>query len=454
MNLSNRISRRTLLRGTGAAVALPFLDAMVAPFVRGAAEKMTPTRTAFLYVPNGMTMEQWEPAIDGVGVSAIPDELPLISQLLLPHRGDVTLISHLACANANSLGDGGGDHGRAGANYLTGAHPKKTAGRDIHVGVSIDQIAAQQLANSTRFGSLEMGCEEGLQGGGCDTGYSCAYTNNLAWRTPTTPMPPEIRPRAMFERLFGSADQERDPVKRKRQELYQRSILDTVLADANRLRTSLGSSDRHKLDEYLFDIRDLETRIQKVEKNNAQAPPDFAVPSASVPSDFAEHAHLMFDLMLLAFQMDMTRMVTMMLSVEVSYRAYGAEIGITEAHHGLTHHGGDKVKIEKVTRINEYHMQQFIKLLDKMKAIKEGDGTLLDHSMISYGSAMGDGNRHDHNHIPLVIAGKANGKLRPGRHIRYKEGTPLSNLHLTMLDKMGLQSPQSIGDSTGLLEEV
>lgn len=454
MNLFNRISRRTLLRGTGVVVGLPLLEAMIPAFAKGAPTTLAPTRCAFLYVPNGMILDQWEPVTDLIGVEPFPVKLPRISQVLLPHRDDLTLISNLACANANALGDGGGDHGRAGANYLTGTHPKKTDGKDIHAGVSIDQIVAQQLAGVTRFGSLEMGCEEGLQGGGCDTGYSCAYTNNLAWRTPTTPLPPEIRPRAMFERLFGNTDFDRDPVKRKRQELYQDSILDVVLEDANRMRASLGNSDRHKLDEYLFDIRDLEARIQKTEKTNTQAPPDFPVPSASVPSDFAEHMQLMTDLMLLAFRMDMTRMVTMLLSVEVSYRAYGEEIGITEAHHGLTHHSGNKEKIEKVTRINIYHAQQFAKLVERMKRIPDGDGSLLDHSMISYGSAMGDGNRHDHNHIPLVIAGRANGKLQPGRHIRYKEDTPLSNLHLAMMDKMALRPPSSIGDSTGLLEQV
>jgi len=427
---------------------------MIPPFVKAAPAKLLPTRCAFFYVPNGMILEEWEPKTDLIGVRPIPGDLPRISQVLLPHRADITIISNLACANANALGDGGGDHGRAGANYLTGTHPKKTDGKDIEAGVSIDQYAAQQLTRVTRFGSLEMGCEEGLQGGGCDTGYSCAYTNNLAWRTPTTPLPPEIRPRATFERLFGSADFDQDPVKRRRQELYQNSILDVVLEDANRMRASLAGSDRHKLDEYLFDIRDLEARIQKIEKDHILAPRDFSVPSASIPSDFAEHMRLMTDLMLLAFRTDLTRMVTMLLSVEVSYRAYGEEIGITEAHHGLTHHAGDKEKIEKVTRINIYHAQQFSKLLDRMKNIPDGDGTLLDHSIISYGSAMGDGNQHDHNHIPLVLAGRANGKLKPGRQIRYKQGTPLSNLHLTMMDKMGLQPPPSIGDSTGLLEEV
>jgi len=454
MNLSNRISRRTLLRGSGVAVGLPLLEAMIPPFAKGATSKLSPTRCAFLYVPNGMIIDQWEPKTDLIGEESIPADLPRISQTFLRHRDEITILSNLACPNANALGDGGGDHGRAGANYLTGAHPKKTDGKDIHVGISVDQIAAQQMAGVTRFGSLEMGCEEGLQGGGCDTGYSCAYTNNLAWRTPTAPLPPEIRPRAMFERLFGSTDFSQDPATRKRQELYQDSILDVVLDDANRMRASLGSADQHKLDEYLFDIRDLEARIQKIEKSNLLAPRDFPVPSASVPSDFAEHMKLMTDLMLLAFRMDMTRMVTMLLSVEVSSRAYGEEIGITEAHHGLTHHAGNKEKIEKVTRINIYHAQQFAKLIDRMKAIPEGDGTLLDHSMISYGSAMGDGNRHDHDHIPLVLAGRANGKLKPGRHIRYKEETPLSNLHLAMLDKMGLQPPASIGDSTGLLEGV
>ncbi len=262
-------------------------------------------------------------------------------------------------------GDGGGDHARAGAAYLTCAHPRKTYGKDIKAGISMDQIAARHLEGQTRFGSLELGCEEGIQGGNCDNGYSCAYSNSLSWRTENTPNPPEIRPRAVFERMFGVADDEKDPARRQRIGTYRRSILDMALAEAQGLKTSLGGDDKRKLDEYLYAVRDIEKRIQSAEASHVERAPIDA-PSASVPDDFAEHSQLMFDLTALAFQTDMTRVITLLLAIEQSPRNY-PEIGITEGHHGLTHHQGDKAKIEKVTQINEYHIKQFIYLLEKLQ---------------------------------------------------------------------------------------
>jgi len=443
-----QLSRRTVLRGLGTALALPLLDAMFPAFASAAVQNtLAVNRMAFLYVPNGIVMEEWLPAV-AVGSSPL-GELPRITRALAPYRSDILMLSGLTSNGGRALGDGPGDHGRAGAAYLTGIHPKKTYGKDLKTGISMDQIAARQLEGKTRFGSLELGCEEGIQGGNCDNGYSCAYSNSISWRTENTPNPPEIRPRAVFERLFGVANAEKDPAKRQRQAEYRQSILDLVLGDAQRLQSSLGGDDRHKLDEYLSSIRDVEKRIQNTEHaNSAKTPAD--APSASIPTDFAEHSHLILDLMTLAFQTDATRVITVLLGIEQSPRNY-PEIGISEAHHGLTHHQGDKAKIEKVTQINEYHIKQFAWLLEKMKAIPDGDGSLLDHSMIIYGAALADGNSHQHSNLPTVLAGRGRGTIQPGRHVRYPAETPITNLYLSMLDRMSV-SVNSIGDSTGRLE--
>src|SRR5258708_4247619 len=449
MNPSKRLPRRALLRGLGTTIALPLLDAMVPAFAKAAVTKaISPCRMAFLYVPNGIIMEEWTPTKEA-GVSALPSEFPRISQALAPFRDDVMMLSGLTHNTGRALGDGPGDHGRAGASYLTGIHPRKTYGKDIRVGISVDQIAARRLEGKTRFASLELGCEEGVQGGNCDNGYSCAYSNSISWRDTSSPMPPEIRPRAVFERLFGTGEIEQDPARRARLEKYQKSILDVVLNDAQRLKGTLGGADRRKLDEYMFAIRDIEKRIHKAERENAQALPPGAAPPPSVPTDFSEHSRIMFDLVALAFQTDTTRVITLLLGVEQSPRSY-AEIGVTEAHHGLTHHQGDKEKIAKVLRINCFHIAQFAYLLEKLKSTRDGDGTLLDHSMITYGSGLSDGNRHEHHNLPLALAGRGCGKLRPGRHVRYPDETPMTNLFVAMLDRIGVPA-ESVGDSNGEL---
>ncbi len=430
------LSRRAVLRGLGATVALPFLDAMYPAFAAAAVKKtISANRMAFLYVPNGIVMEEWTPA----GLTA-PGAAPLanlkrISKALDPYCNDVMMLTGLTSNGGRALGDGPGDHGRAGAAYLTGVHPKKTYGKDIQTGISMDQVAARKLEGVTKLGSLELSCEEGIQGGNCDNGYSCAYSNSLSWRSPSTPNPPEMRPRAVFERMFGAVDDEKDPARRARLKTYEKSILDYVLEDAQSLKTTLGGDDRRKLDEYLSSIRDVEKRIQATERTNMVKAPATA-PSASIPTDFIEHSRVMFDLMTLAFQTDTTRVVTMLLGLEQSPRNY-PEIGITEGHHGLTHHQGDKEKIEKVTQINELHIKQFT--------------YLLDNSMIVYGSALADGNAHQHNNLPTVIAGRGRGTLRPGRHIRFADETPITNLYLSMLDRMGVEVDK-LGDSTGRLE--
>lgn len=438
------ISRRALLRGTGTAIALPLLEAMVPAFVHGAGAAASPCRMAFIYVPNGIMMSEWFPAGTAAmapGAVALPTELPRISRILAPFRDDISLLSGLTHNGGRALGDGPGDHGRAGANYLTGVHPKKTNGRELRAGVSVDQIAGQRLAGKTRFGSLELGCEEGVQGGSCDNGYSCAYSNSISWRTPSSPSPAEIRPRAVFERLFGAG--ETDP----REARYQQSILDVVVGQTKRLNATLAGDDRRKLDEYLDSIRELEKRIQSAERETRPKAVGFAVPDSSIPTEFGEHSRVMFDLMTLAFQTDSTRVATVLLALEQSPRAY-PEIGIPEAHHGLTHHQGDKEKIEKVTQINCFHVKQLAYLLDKLKRTPDGDGTLLDHVMISYGSGLSDGNGHDHSNLPVALAGRGCGQLKPGRLVRYKAETPMSNLFVSMLDKMGVPV-DSLGDSDG-----
>ncbi len=451
MTIGRSLERRAFLRGLGTAISLPFLDAMVPAFARAAVSK-PPCRMAFVYVPNGIIMDQWTPAVEGDIVS-LPATLPRVSAPLAAYRDDISMVAGLTCNGGRALGDGAGDHGRAGAAYLTATHPKKTAGKDIHTGVSVDQIAAQHIGGLTQLASLELGCEDGVIGGNCDNGYSCAYTNSLSWRTPSNPMPPEVRPRAIFNRLFGGDDYEPDPVKRARQQKYQASILDIVLSDAQRLQNSVGAEDRRKLDEYFYAVRDIESRIQKAEKENSKRfMPDMPAPSTSIPDGMAEHSRLMFDLMALAFQTDMTRVSTLVLATEQSIRPY-REIGVPEGHHGLTHHQGDKDKIEKVTQINLFHVQQFTYLLQKLKATRDGDGSLLDHSMIVYGSGLSDGNRHLHENLPTILAGRGCGTLHPGRHIKYPAETPMANLFVSMLDRMGVEV-DGMGDSTGRLSDL
>jgi len=443
-SLKKQLPRRTFLRGMGSVIALPFLDAMVPAF--GAPSSKAPARMAFVYFPNGVQAGTWGPQIEG-SAAALPEALPRVLAPLAPYRQDILVLENLTVDGGRAHGDGPGDHGRAGASYLTGAHPKKTFGKDLQAGVSVDQYAADKIGGQTRFASLELGGEEGIQGGNCDNGYSCAYSNSISWRTPSTPNPPEVRPRAVFERLFGSADVERDPVKRAKLERYNKSVLDSVLADAKRLQGDLGGDDRRKLDEYLYAIREIETRIQKAERQNSQTTPSLTAPPSSVPEHYTEHSRLMFDLMIAAFQTDSTRVITFLMAIEQSNRNY-REIGIAEAHHGLTHHGGDKEKIEKCVKINIYEMEQFAYFLGKLKSTKDGDGTLFDHVMVTYGSGLSLG--HNHDNLPTLVTGGANKLFHLGRHAKYPVDTPLANLHVAMLDSMGVPA-ENFADSKGKL---
>jgi len=438
------LSRRTVLRGLGAAIALPVLDAMT-PALAAPAAKQAPLRLSFAYVPNGIVMKDWTPAAVGKEFA-----LPRILQPLEPFRQEFMLLSGLDARNGNALGDGPGDHARAGASFLTGVHCKKTMGADIHNGISADQIAAQTLGERTRFPSLELGCEDSRTVGDCDSGYSCAYTNSISWRSPSTPMPPEVNPRLVFERLFG-ADAGLDPHTRAQRAFYRRSILDLVREDTASLVKSLGSADRRKLDEYLTGVREIEKRVQSTEKAAQPITPPLAAPSG-IPTDFTEYVKLMYDLQVAAFQADLTRVATMVVGREGSLRVY-PEIGVPDSHHPLTHHRNNPDWIEKVVKINRFHIELLAYFLGKLKSTRDGDGTLLDHTMIVYGSGLSDGNRHSHEDLPILLAGRGSGTLRPGRHLAYPDGTSLTNLYVALLDRMGVH-PKSIGDSTGEVEHL
>jgi hypothetical protein len=443
-----RLPRRTFLQGVGTVIALPMLDAMVPAFARPAGlDLKAPIRMAFVYVPNGIVMKDWTPKTTGKDY-----EFTRILKPLEAFREDLMVLSNLDSHTGNALGDGPGDHARAGASFLTGVHCRKTAGADIRGGVSVDQIAAAKLAGATRFASLELGCEDSRTVGDCDSGYSCAYTNSLSWRTPQTPMPPEVNPRAAFERLFGTEDLSLDPQTRARRAKYRKSILDMVSQDTRSLVKTLGPADRRKMDEYLFSVREIERRIESAEKDPRQVTPAIDRPPPGIPFEFPEYVKLMCDVQVLAFQSDLTRVVTLVLGREGSNRVY-PEIGISDPHHPLTHHRNNPEWIEKVTRINSLHTELFAYLLGKLKATADGDGTLLDHSMIVYGSGLADGNKHTHEALPVVLAGRGGGSLKPGKHLTYSAGTPITNLYLSLLDRMDVH-PETVGDSTGKLNQL
>jgi hypothetical protein len=437
------LPRRTFLKGMGAAIALPMLDAMTPALA--AARREAPVRLAFTYVPNGITMEEWTPAAAGRAF-----DYTRVLKPLEPFRQDTLVLTGLAQRNGNALGDGPGDHARAAASYLTGVHPRKTAGADIRNGVSVDQIAAQQIGHHTRFASLELGCDDSRTVGNCDSGYSCAYTNSLAWRSETTPMPPETNPRLVFERLFGDIDTSVPPEVRARRLRHRRSILDLVGERTKGLAADLGPADRRKLDEYLSSIREIERRIELSEADMTDLVPSIDKPTG-IPVLYADYVRLMFDLQIIAFQTDSTRISTMMMGREGSMRTY-PEIGVPDPHHPLTHHRGNAEWIERVTQVNVMHMELFADFVRRMKETPDGDGSLLDHTMIVYGSGLSDGNRHTHEDLPVLLVGRGGG-FRTGQHIAYEAHTPMTNLFLTLLDRMGVQAEQ-IGDSTGHIEHL
>jgi hypothetical protein len=454
MHMQNwKLSRRTLLRGLGTAMALPALDCM-GPVASVFAEPAkvadgkaaaAPLRVAFCYVPNGIHMEDWTPA--EVGESF---ELSPTLKMLEPFKDDMVVFTGLAQRKAFANGDGPGDHARAMATFLTGCQAKKTGGADIRVGVSIDQLAAQKVGSTTRFASLELSCDKGRQSGECDSGYSCAYSSNISWKTESTPVTPETNPRLVFERLFSGSSDIASAAARAEREKYQKSILDYVREDAARLQNKLGANDKRKLEEYLTSVREIEARLARVEQGNKADFGAIAKPSG-IPKEYNEYLRLMADMQVLAFQTDTTRISTFIFANEGSNRSY-AFMDVPEGHHDLSHHGRNKEKQAKIAKINRFHLEQFAYLIGKMKSIKEGDGTLLDNSMIAYGSCIGDGNRHNHNDLPVVLLGKGGGTIKTGRHAKYERDTPLGNLWMSLLDRMGAKDIDQLGDSTGRLE--
>jgi hypothetical protein len=439
------LPRRTFLRGVGATLALPLLDGMVPALsaLRNTAAKPA-TRLGIVYVPNGIFMRQWTPEGDGTALQLTPTLEPLAR-----FKDRLILLSGLSNKQGDALpGEGAGDHARAAGAYLTGVHPKKTEGADIRAGISMDQIAARALGAETELASLELSLESREAVGACDPGYSCAYANTLSWRSPTTPLPMENDPRVVFERLFGGSDST-DPAAWRLRREEDRSILDAVTSKATRLHGELGAPDRVKLDEYLEGVRDLERRIQRAEQRSARELPALDEPPG-IPASFEEHAKLMFDLQVLAYQADLTRIITFMVGHETSQRAY-PEIGVPDAHHPLSHHGGDAEKIRKLIKVNQYHTQILAYYLDKLQSTPDGDGTLLDHITLLYGSGMSDGNNHNHHNLPTLLIGGGTGRLRGGRHLRYEDRTPVTNLFVTLLDQLGVKM-ETIGDSSGRLD--
>ncbi len=442
-NTQKPLSRRTVLKGMGAVLGLPLLDAMIPAFASASpiGKGKSPVRLAFVYVPNGIIMPAFTP--NAVGKDF---EFTRILKPLESLRSDIFILSGLRDQNGEAGPDGAGDHARAGASYLTGVRAKKTAGADLRGGISADQVAAHFLGQQTRLPSLELGCDDSRTVGNCDSGYSCAYSNSISWRNPTTPMPPEVNPRLVFERLFGTEDLSVSAEVRARRNQYRKSILDLVGDDTRKLVGGLGPADRRKMDEYLTAVREIEQSITKAEKEEQTVLPEMEKP-AGVPVAFSDYVKLMYDLQVLAFQTDATRISTLMIGREGSNRVY-PEIGVPESHHPITHHRNLPEWVEKVTRINVHHAELFAYFLQKMKATTDGDGTLLDHSMIIYGSGLSDGNQHIHAELPVIVAGHGDGSLKPGRHIAYEKGTPLTNLYMTVLDRAGVR-PEAIGDSTG-----
>jgi hypothetical protein len=444
--MGQRISRRTVLKGLGTAVALPWLEAMTPALGLAAPAPKPPRRLAFFYVPNGVNMEHWRPNTVGSQFT-LPSTLAPLEEF----RKDLTVLTGLTVDKARANGDGPGDHARAMSAFLTGRQPRKTAGADIRAGISVDQFAAERAGNQTRFPSLELGIERGLNSGNCDSGYSCAYSANLSWKGESTPMAKEINPRLVFERLFtGEAREESQAAKLKR-ERYRLSVLDFVLEDATTLRNRLGSTDQRKLDEYLSAVRELEVRIIKTASDPTGKSVGYPRP-AGIPQEYAEHIKLMNDLLVLAFQGDVTRIATFVYANDGSNRSYKF-MGVPEGHHDLSHHGRNKEKLDKLQQINRFHITQFAYLVGKLRGVREGDGTLLDHCMLLYGSGIGDGDRHNHDDLPILLAGRGGGTVNSGRHVKYPHDTPLTNLYVSLLDRFGTPT-SAFGDSTGKLSDL
>jgi Protein of unknown function (DUF1552) len=451
--LNHALPRRTFLRGLGATMALPLLDSMV-PSISAAGSSKPPIRLGYVYTPNGIVGAcdksprpfMWTPKAAGANVALSPT-----MKALEPYRDRINVFSGLAQVNGRALGDGPGDHARATATFLTGVHPRKTGGADFQLGISADQVAAKELGKYTQLSSLELGLEPQPLAGNCDSGYTCAYMS-MSWRGPTSPLPAEINPRAVFERLFGDGDST-DARTRAARLASQKSVLDYVTASLSRLRMSIGSGDKRKLEEYLESVRDIERRIQLAEEQNHSTPLPALERPGAVPDDYLQYTRLMIDMQVLAWQTDMTRVASLMLGRDGSNRAY-REIGISDGHHSISHHRGDSERLDKLIKIDELHVSMFAYLLQRLSETPDGDGTLLDHSLVLFGSSISESNIHTHDDLPIVLAGTASGQVKGNRHLVYRKETPLNNLFLNMFDLAGVPHVESIGDSTGRLTDI
>ena len=437
---SSKITRRSILRGLGVSLAIPSLESFAVGGVSG-----IPLRMGFTYIPNGVIMDEWRPLETGP-LKSLPNSLKPLQN----HTADFQVISGLNHTKAYANGDGGGDHARANATFLTGCQARKTAGKDIKVGVSVDQIAADAIGDKTKLRSLELSCDGVRRSGKCDSGYSCAYQYNLSWKTESMPMVPESNPRLVFERLFGNASSPTDRKGQLKRRALNKSILDFALQGASNFNKRLGKLDQEKLSEYFTSVRELEKRIEREEKNWEKLP-DLKSP-VGIPENYRAHLRLMFDMMVLAFQSDSTRISSFLLAHDGSNRSF-RDIGVPEGHHSLSHHKNDPDKIKKLAKIDHFYSEQFAYFIDKLSTTQEIDGSrLIDHCMIVFGGGISDGNRHKHSDLPVLLAGGSSHGLTTGRHVDY-EGVPMTNLYLGMLDRAGVQASQ-VGDSSGLIKDL
>lgn len=450
---THSFNRRKFLQSAGFLLGLPTFESLVSGRAAAASNRMgmapdgNPLRLAFLYAPNGKIMDRWTPSGQGRAF-----ELNQTMQPLAQFQSDLQVVSGLEHQHGWAGADGGGDHARATATILTGARPRKTAGNDIRAGVSADQVAARHLEGLTRFSSLELSCDAVRQSGSCDSGYSCAYQFNLSWRSETQPVAPESNPRQVFERLFGKGAAENPEGAGERHKARERSLLDFIIQDARALEKQLGRNDQRKLDEYLTGVREIEKRIQLAERFGIPKAPSSPAPTG-IPASYKEHLRLMFDMLALAFQTDSTRVASFLMAHDGSNRNF-PDIGVTSGHHELSHHQQDPQKIEQLARIDHFYIEQFAYFLEKLRAMKEPNGkSVLDNSLLVYCGGLSDANRHAHNNLPAIVAGKGGGTLQTGQHLALYDPAPMTNLYLSLLQRMGLPV-ERIGDSTGILAGV
>ena len=443
-NQQTSFSRRTALRGLGLSLGLPWFESLVPSAAAASVAPTPPQRMGFIFVPNGVHLPDWTPTTEGFGY-----QLPYTLSPLAPVQDDLLVISGLTHDKGRANGDGPGDHARSASVFLTGAQPRKTDGSNIRSGVSVDQVAAKAIGKATRFASLELGCEPGRSAGGCDSGYSCAYSSNIAWSSEASPVGKETNPKFVFERLFGNGDAQAMDKSQQKRDALQKSILDFIAEDARQLQKQLGKNDKRKLEEYLNGVREVERRTVSAVANG-EVNPDIDYPApAGTPSDYGEHIRLLCDMMVLAFQTDSTRVSTFMFADAGSNRSY-RHINVPDGHHDLSHHRGDAAKHAKIRDINRFHVAQFSYLLQKMKATPDGYGNLLDNTMMCYGSELSDGDRHNNENLPILLAGHGGGSIDTGRHLKVAEETPMCNLFMSMLDRIGAPV-DFVGDSTGQL---